>query len=217
MSEDKRQSSPRGLIVNVTPAEPGDEELRPQSASERISFWREFARATIEVSGKNPDNYCGLAESEILDHICAAARLIKQLDKVESLIGLAKRHPNRFIDAALGEALLLPSFVHQLTIADNERSIWKGEQHNKTLRQNAKEKANQAQQDRAKYQARADELLARHKDWSAYDVAKQIEREERRKLKKASETAIERDESDRTELKTKLIKANTIRRLIRKK
>ena len=185
MTKDKRQSSPRGLITNITPAEPSDEELRPQPASELLSFWREFARGIIEASNKNPDDYLGLAASETLDHVCAAARLMKQLDKVYFLIGHAKRDPKRFLDAALGEAVLLSSLVHQLTIADNETHIWKGEEQNKTLRQNAANKTTKGNLNRERYQSKADQIWKRHPDWKATDVARAIEHDERREREKA--------------------------------
>jgi hypothetical protein len=221
MTLDKAQRSPRGLIENVGESR---EWVWPDESPERlhallmdnkpllhagyVKFWRESARGIIEASGKNPDDHRDLGESEILDHVCAAARLMKQLDKVESLIELANRDPKRFVEAALGAALLLSSFVHQLAIADNETSIWKGEVHNKTLRRNAEARTKRARADRARYQARADELWESHKDWSPKDVATVIEREEVARAKNAI---------DWGERKAKFVKANTIRRLIRKK
>jgi hypothetical protein len=224
-----RQRSPRGLIENVSEIqkwvwpEQSPEQLaslladlnaRGNPVTSYIQFWREFVRAIIVASGKNPDDYRGLAESETLDHVCAAARLMKQLDKVESLIGLAKRDPKRFVDAALGEALLLSSFVHQLDITDNETFIRKGEVQNKSLRQSAEDRTNRAQSDHPRYQARADELWARHRDWSAQQVANSIEREERTKSENASAKI---EQGGKTKPKTKLLKPSTIRRLIRKK
>jgi hypothetical protein len=216
-----RQSSPRGLIENVntirqwTRPERGHQlrealaGLNPQQVVTYLMFWLDFASAIIEAAGKNPDDYRVLAESETLDYVCAAARLIKQLDKVEASIRLAERFPNRF-GLAVHEALLLASFAHQLAIADNETSVWKGEEHNKRLRENAANRSNEGDHSREGYQAKADEIWKRHPDWSKQAVAVLIERDERARVEE--ERAREGNAPE-----AKLAKANTIRRLIRKK
>jgi hypothetical protein len=210
-----RRRSPRGLIENVSELQTwvwpddGPERLhallmgnKPSLPAEIVAFWRDFARAIIEASGKNPDDYRGLAENETLGHVCAAARLIKQLDKTDASIRLAARDPRQFGNA-LREALFVASFVHQLTIADNETSIWKGEEHNKKLRENAANRSHEGDHNRERIQAIADEIWERRPNLSKKAIAVLIETGERARVKDAPEAMV--------------TKANTIRRQIRKK
>jgi hypothetical protein len=218
MTPEKRQRSPRGLIENVKKFRKWDasaqhpEELtlllaemsaQGDPITDYIRSWRRFAVAIIEDSGKNPADYRVLADSDRLDHVCTSARLIKQLDKIEACIGgLAARDPGQF-RLTVYEALRFASFTHQSAIADNETSIWKGEEHKKTLRRNAGDRTDKAQRDRARYQVRANQLWEQHPKWPAKQVATVIESEERANREHAPED--------------KISKADTIRRLIRKK
>jgi hypothetical protein len=217
MTPEKRQRSPRGLIENVKKLRKWDASAqRPEELSlllaemnaqgdpitDYIRSWRRFAVAIIEDSSKNPADYRVLAESDRLDHVCTSARLIKQLDKIEACIGFAARDP-RLSRLAVYEALRFGSFTHQSAIADNETSIWKGEEHKKTLRRTARDRTDKAQRDRTRYQVRANQLWEHHPKWPAKQVATVIESEERANIEHAPED--------------KISKADTIRRLIRKK
>ena len=209
-----RQRSPRGLIENVGEIRKwvwprqGREELaslidylnaQKDPVADYLRFWRESATTIINRSGKKPKDYRLLAESETLDHVCLAARVLKQLDKIETYIALAERDPELF-RGALGEALFLSVLTHHLTVVDNETSIWKGED-NKTLRENAAQRTNHGHQNRQSYQSRADAIWQRNPKLNKAEVARRIEHGER-----ANEgTATEK------------LKANSIRRLIRKK
>jgi hypothetical protein len=76
MTPDRRQRSPRGLIENVNTlrqwSRPKEcrqlceslSDLEPRFGAERLIFWLELASAIIEDSGKNPNDYRVLAESE---------------------------------------------------------------------------------------------------------------------------------------------------------
>ena len=174
-----------------------------------LLFWHDFACAIIKASGKKPSEYRRLAGCETLDYVCAAARLIKQLDKTEQAVRLAARNPKQ-IGVALHEGLLIASFVHQLTIADNETHIWKGEKQNKKLRENAANRSNEGGHKQEGYQAKAEKIWKRHPGFSKQAVAVLIEREERARVEEEQARGGNSPEA-------KIAKANTIRRLIRKK
>jgi hypothetical protein len=208
-----RQRSPRGLIENVGKVREWDS--RTQSPEELsfllreinaqgnpftdiIRFWRRSASAIIEASGKNPDEYLGLAKRETLDHVCLAARVLKQLDKIETYIRIVERDPKQF-HGAVREALFLSVLAHHLTVVDNETSIWTGEVHLRKLRENAANKRNEGDENRRRYQSRADEIWMRHPDWGKTRVATTIERELRARVENTKE---------------KIAKADWIRRVI---
>jgi hypothetical protein len=116
--EDRR--SPKGLITKVsTDASPSSPE---QLLADDFRCWLEFAAGIIEASGEKPEQYWTLAESNTLDHVCLAAKVIKQIKKIEASVPLVKRNPAQF-PVVLHEAMLLSHLVHRLTIVDNERSI----------------------------------------------------------------------------------------------
>jgi hypothetical protein len=129
---------------------------------------------------------------------------MKQLDKIETYIALAERDPELF-RGALGEALFLSVLTHHLTVVDNETSIWKGEEHNKTLRENAAQRTNHGHQNRQSYQSRADAIWQRNPKLNKAEVARRIEHDGQREERANEGTATEK------------LKANSIRRLIRKK
>jgi hypothetical protein len=189
-----RQSSPRGLIENVntirqwTRPEQGPQlretlaDLKPQLVTRDLRFWLDFASAIIEASGKNPNDYRVLAESETLDHVCAAARLMKQLDKVEASIRLAQRFPEQ-LGLALHDALLLSSFVHQLTVVDNEPALKTGEIHAEILRRKANERTDAANRNRAPVLTQIERLLAEPRDWGNSEIARAVPEKARRGYK----------------------------------
>ena len=69
-------------------------------------------------------------DSEGLDSVRAAALVLVRLDRIEAYVG----QPGISM-AALEQALLLASDVHQLTVVDSERDIVRGEDDRESLRQ----------------------------------------------------------------------------------
>ena len=88
-----------------------------------IAFWRAFARDLIEADGKELVQYVKVAcDSKTLDLARAAANLLVHLDRVErELELLARGSANAF--GLVFQALFTASYVHQLTVVDNENAI----------------------------------------------------------------------------------------------
>jgi len=193
MTPDKRQRSPRGLIENVSEVrewvlgEQGGEELSSLFATlnaynpinDPIRGWREVATECISASGKTPKDYRALSESQTLDPVCAAARILTQLDKIEYYIKLSE-HPEMFtrgnpelsirasLRAALQEALLLPIFVHQLTVVDNEPGLDAQQIHAENLCLARNNRTDKAGRNRAPIETQIQKLL--EEDWEQKDT-----------------------------------------------
>jgi hypothetical protein len=80
------------------------------------------------------------------------------------------------------EALVLASFVHQLTVIDNEAAIKTGEIHAEMLRTHADNQRDTALRRNSLIQRRIGELLEEHQDWSNKRVALAIPESDRRNL-----------------------------------
>ena len=155
----KTRRSPKGLIENaVLDALP---DYRPERLlADDFRFWKEFAGAIIEASGEKPERYRALSESDVLDHVCLAAQVIKQVRKIEASIPLVERNPAQF-RVVLHDAMLLASLVHQLTIADNEKSIAGDLARRKFLEKRRTDETENARLRNTPILARAEELRAR--------------------------------------------------------
>jgi hypothetical protein len=136
---------------------------------------KQFARAIIEASGEKPERYRALSKSDVLDHVCLAAQVIKQVKKIEASIPLVERNPGQF-RVVLHDAMVLASLVHQLTIADNENSIAGDLARRKFLGEQRTAETESARLRHAPILARAEELRARGKT-SNRRIAIQIARE----------------------------------------
>jgi hypothetical protein len=70
----------------------------------------------------------------VLDRSCAAARLLRKLDRLQTYCARLEQGAGGGPWEALTQALLVASYVHQLTVVDNERSILTGESVNRANR-----------------------------------------------------------------------------------
>jgi hypothetical protein len=192
MDGERRQRSPRGLIENVSEVhewawpEQGPEEVsamvrdlsaRRSRVVDHIRIWRERASAVIEDMGRDPVNSVDLAESDILDSVCAAARVLKQLKRIEATNSLAERDPKHFPTVVL-LAMELSSLVHQLDIVENEISISKLENAKKTLRENGENKRPKSDANRKHYQKIAANMWKKNAHLSRKQIGVRIERRE---------------------------------------
>jgi hypothetical protein len=156
----KTRRSPKGLIEHRAPDALPD--YRPERLlADDFQAFKEFAGAIIEASGKNPEQYWELSESDVLDHVCLAAKVIKQVTKIEASIPLVERSPAQF--RALHDAMVLASLVHQLTIVDNERSIAGDLGRRKFLAERRTEETEKARLRNAPILVRAEQLRAQIK------------------------------------------------------
>jgi hypothetical protein len=165
----KTRRSPKGLIENLVLDSLPIENLvldalpdcRPeQLLAEDFRAWEEFAGAIIEASGEKPEQYLELSESDVLDHVCLAARVIKQVRKIQASISLVDRNPAQF-RVVLHDAMVFASLVHQLTIADNEKSIAGDLGRRKFLEERRTAETKNARLRNTPILARAEELRAR--------------------------------------------------------
>jgi hypothetical protein len=131
----KTVRSPRGLLTNTHETRQIASDLRetapgrytfkaPDSRRELqnlITFWYRWAREMIEAEGKDPADYRKLARGDVLDRSCAAARLLVRLASLRAYCLQIDRGGSPW--GALTQALLVASYVHQLTLVDNEPSI----------------------------------------------------------------------------------------------
>jgi hypothetical protein len=155
----KTRRSPEGLIENRVPDALPDYQLERLLADDFQAF-KGFAGAIIEASGKNPEQYWELSQSDVLDHVCLAAKVIKQVTKIEASIPLVERSPAQF-RVVLHDAMVLASFVHQLTIVDNEKSIAGDVGRRKFLEERRTEETEKARLRNAPILVRAEQLRAR--------------------------------------------------------
>jgi hypothetical protein len=119
--------SPKGLIGkrSVTPEEMAQLVMRwEQIGSGRgpngrheiknlIAFWRWFAKSLIEA---NP------ATDDTLDRTRAAKAVLAKLEVIEYSLAESERNANLYL-AIVYHCMLFASYVHQLTIIDNETPI----------------------------------------------------------------------------------------------
>jgi hypothetical protein len=155
----KTRRSPKGLIENRVPDAISD--YRPERLlADDFQAFKEFARAIIEASGKNPEQYWELSQSDVLDHVCLAAQVIKQVRKIEASVPLVERNPAQF-RVVLHDAMLLATLVHQLTLADNENSLAGDLARRKFLEKQRTAETESARLRNAPVLARAEELRAR--------------------------------------------------------
>ena len=139
-----------------------------------IDHWRWWANALIESEGKKLKDYRTLAkgDSESLDRVRAAALMLMRLDRIKAYVS----QPGVSM-AALEQALLLASDVHQLTVVDNERDIVRGEADREELAaKNAKRRID-AEPGHADIRSRAERVWKKRPELSASAVAKIIESE----------------------------------------
>jgi hypothetical protein len=139
-----------------------------------IDHWRRWANALIESEGKKLKDYRTLAkgDSEGLDRVRAAALVLVRLDRIKAYVG-----QRGLSMAALEQALLLASDVHQLTVVDNECDIVRGEADREELAaKNAKRRID-AEPGHADIRSRAERVWKKRPELSASAVAKIIESE----------------------------------------
>jgi hypothetical protein len=137
-----------------------------------IDHWRRWADPLIESDGKNPKDYWTLAKGDGggLDRVRAAALVLVRLDRIKAYVG----QPGVSM-AALEQALLLASDVHQLTVVDNERDIVRGEADREELAAKNAERRTAAELGHADVRSRAERVWKKHPKFSASTVAKIIE------------------------------------------
>jgi hypothetical protein len=226
---DKIQQSPRGLLTNTTSfgwdhehgfrieeTGPGRYAIKGpeprQKITDYISNWRTFAAGLIEASDKKPADYNAIAKGDVLDRACAAALVLKHLDKVEIYLRAIDRD---FADRsepmliALMEALSLATRVHQLAIVDNEIDISTTMARRRFLKERRINKSKQAISQCHIFQKKADEIWRKHPDWGKSQVARVISEHISLELKSLAQIAKE----PISDLTTNF---HTIRRLIKK-
>ena len=140
-----------------------------------FDHWRRWANALIESKGKNPKDYRTLAkgDSEGLDRLRAAALVLVRLDRIKSPhVG----QPGVSM-AALEQALLLASDIHQLTVVDNERDIVRGETDREELAAKNAKRRTVAERGHADVRSRAERVWKKHPELTASAVARIIEPE----------------------------------------
>jgi hypothetical protein len=139
-----------------------------------FDHWRRWANALIESEGKNPKDYRTLAkgDSDGLDRVRAAALVLVRLDRIKAYV----RRPGVSM-AALVQALLLASDVHQLTVVDNERDIVRGEADREELAAKNAKRRSAAEPGHADVRSRAERVWKKHPELTASAVARIIEPE----------------------------------------
>ena len=80
--------------------------------------------AELKDDGNNPADYVKLASGKALDLSCAAARLLKHLDRFESHMSRLHRSASTAsLWPTVQKALITATYVHQLTLVESEKGI----------------------------------------------------------------------------------------------
>jgi hypothetical protein len=150
----------------------------------RIAVLREWAEAAIRADNKDPTEYQEIiARSETADRSYWAACTLKRLDGIKAGLAIVERSPDaesvrRIALHIVNDALVLASELHELTIADNERSIFTGTRNARNLRENSEEANLARKQARkrewARWNAKAAVIWKRRPKLSKRDVARLI-------------------------------------------
>jgi hypothetical protein len=157
----------------------------------RIAVLREWAEAAIRADNKDPVDYKEIIKesetvSEIADRSYWSARMLKRLDGIQG--GLAKVEDSLDLEIVrnialriINDALLLATELHELTIADNERSIFTGTRNARNLREKsaAANLAHKKARERiwAQWNVMAADIWKRRPKLSKRDVARLIKSE----------------------------------------
>ena len=164
------RQSPKGLLTNTA----GDPATIPgfqQLVVEAISSWRGWAGGRIEASGKDPEDYHQLAKSDVLDRACAAAHVLRQLDRIEKSLQQLANEP---VSALAYQTLLLASLVHQATIVDNESGISFDEKREQSRNARLAERKAETEAAHRRIQQQAEEIWTRHPKLTKTAVADRI-------------------------------------------
>jgi len=175
------ERSTRGLLTN-TPLDPARVPELRQRIADHILSWRQFADALEEAAKKPGGRDAKPTQANIvLDLKRAFAHVRRQTDRVDAYLmriehDFAKgRAPNlTAIHVLLEAALLLTTYVHQLTIIDNEPAIGSTLKKVQALKNSQSGRSEQSNQNRQSWQAQADEIWRTHPGLKKLDVAKKI-------------------------------------------
>jgi hypothetical protein len=179
------ERSTRGLLTN-TPLDPTRVPELRQRIADHILSWRQFAGALEEAAKKPGGRDAKPTQANIvLDLKRASAHVRRQTDRVETRLKLIEREyakgraPNlTAILLLLEAALLLTTYVHQLTIIDNETAIGSMLKKVQALKNSQSGRSDQSNENRRSWQAQADEIWRAHPNLKKLAVAKKIAKDD---------------------------------------
>jgi hypothetical protein len=179
------ERSTRELLTN-TPLDAMPDELR-QRIADHILFWRQFLEALEDTARNKRSAHREAKPGEVvLDLRLAIEHVRRRIDRVETRLKLIEREyakgraPNlTAVLSLLEEAFLFTTYVHQLTIIDNEPAIGSTLKKVQALQNSQSDRLKKSNQTRRSWQAQADEIWRTRPGLSRRDVAKKIAGDDR--------------------------------------